>query len=641
MIDLRAALERHFGYQSFRAGQEALVGAVLEGRDVLAVMPTGSGKSLGFQLPALMLPGTTLVVSPLISLMKDQVDELGRRGIRAAAVHSMLTPDARADAMRDARSGRLRLLYVAPERFASDYFVQALQEVPVARFVVDEAHCVSEWGHDFRPDYRRLREAAAACRRGDGRKGRPPLAAFTATATPEVRDDIVELLGLARPHVIVAGFDRPNIHLRVMPVAGENEKHRVLAGLVGPHRALVYASTRKKAEAAAATLQDAGIEAAAYHAGLGDEERTRVQEAFASGALRVVCATNAFGMGIDRPDVDAVIHVDITGSVEAYYQEIGRAGRDGRDATATLLWNYADVKTREFLIDRGRDEQPDRQGMPADPADTARRKALEHKKLRRMVAYADATGCLRATILRYFGDPAAREPCGSCGNCERRTVLGARDLDLVRTILSGIAAAGERYGRRRIVAMLTGDVEDLPEPLAGVSASGALRGERPRAVEHWIDAACGAGLIRVSDDQYRTLSLTAPGRDVMDGRAEEVSMAPPAPAPARGGRRAQPAKRPAAARHDRIAHNGVSTAGVSDALRAWRLDQARQRRVPPYVILHDRTLETIASLLPRSRDELKNVPGIGPAKLDAHGDAILEIVAASRHRGRDHLRSAP
>ncbi len=258
VIDLRSALQRHFGHESFRVGQEALVRAVLEGRDVLAVMPTGSGKSLGFQLPALMLPGTTLVVSPLISLMKDQVDELDRRGIHAAALHSMLAADARADALRAARSGQLRLLYVAPERFASDQFVQALREIPIARFVIDEAHCVSEWGHDFRPDYRRLREAAAACRRGDGGAGRPPVAAFTATATPEVRDDIVDLLGLARPHVIVAGFDRPNIHLRVMPVAGENEKHRILAGLVGRRRALVYASTRKKAEAAAATLQDAG-----------------------------------------------------------------------------------------------------------------------------------------------------------------------------------------------------------------------------------------------------------------------------------------------------------------------------------------------------------------------------------------------
>ena len=650
MIDLVSTLQRHFGYGSFRTGQEALVRAVLEGRDVLAVMPTGSGKSLGFQLPALMLPGTTLVVSPLISLMKDQVDELDRRGIRAAALHSMLSADARGDALRAARLGELRLLYVAPERFASDQFTQLLREIPIARFVIDEAHCVSEWGHDFRPDYRRLRDAAAACRRGDGRAGRPPVAAFTATATPEVRDDIVDLLGLARPHVIVAGFDRPNIHLRVVPVAGDNEKHRVLAGLVGSRRALVYASTRKKAEAAAGTLQAAGIEAAAYHAGLEDAERTRVQEAFASGAMRVVCATNAFGMGIDRPDVDAVIHVDITGSVEAYYQEIGRAGRDGRDATATLLWNYADVRTREFLIDRGREEQPDRQGMPVDPADIARRKELEHKKLRRMVAYADATGCLRATILRYFGDPAAREPCGACGNCDRRTTLGAADLDLVRTVLSGIAQAGERYGRRKIVAMLVGDAEALPEALARLSASGALRDERPRTIEHWIDAACGAGLIRVSGDQYRTLSLTALGRDVMDGRAADVSMAPPVALPAKGGRRTPRDRRPVATRageqgqrarasrppagrpHDSPDLRPVSSAGVGDALRAWRIEQARRRSVPPYVILHDRTLDAIASSLPSSPDELRSLPGIGPAKLDAFGDDILALVASVRSR---------
>jgi ATP-dependent DNA helicase RecQ len=645
MIDLVTTLQRHFGYGSFRVGQEALVRAVLEGQDVLAVMPTGSGKSLGFQLPALMLPGTTLVVSPLISLMKDQVDELNRRGIRAAALHSMLTDEARGEALRGARHGELRLLYVAPERFASDQFILMLRGLPIARFVVDEAHCVSEWGHDFRPDYRRLREAAAECRRGDGRAGRPPIAAFTATATPEVRDDIVDLLGLTRPHVIVAGFDRPNIHLRVRPVSGENEKHRILAGIVGSRRALVYASTRKKAEAAADTLQAAGIEAAAYHAGLDDDERTRVQEAFASGDVRVVCATNAFGMGIDRPDVDAVIHVDITASVEAYYQEIGRAGRDGREATATLLWNYADVKTREFLIDRGREEQPGRPAVSVDPADVARRKDLEHRKLRRMVAYADATGCLRATILRYFGDPAAREPCGACGNCDRRTTLGAADLDRVRTILSGIARTGERYGRRKIVAMLVGDVDDLPEPLARVSTSGALRGERPHTIEHWIDAACGAGLLQVSDDKYRTLSLTSPGRDVMDGRDEDVRMAPPAPPPPKAGRPAVPRSRSVAKQkgepvprvrtsrlppvsNNRSVHSDVSAAGVRDALRAWRIEQARRRGVPPYVILHDRTIEAIASSMPGSRDELLSLPGIGPAKLDAHGDAILALVAA-------------
>src|SRR5713226_1758529 len=407
MVDLLAALHRHFGHTAFRPGQEDLVRAVLDGRDVLAVMPTGSGKSLGFQLPSLLLPGTTLVVSPLISLMKDQVDELNRRGIRAAALHSMLSVDARWEIMRAARNTELRLLYVAPERFASDRFTRALGALPIARFVIDEAHCVSHWGHDFRPDYRRLRHAAARCPRADGRSGRPPIAAFTATATPEVRDDIIDLLGLEQPRVIVSGFDRPNIELRVLPVFDDEQKDQLLLELVGQRRALVYAATRRKAEQAAATLQASGIVAARYHAGLADAERTRVQDGFASGAICVVCATNAFGMGIDRPDVEAVIHVNIPGSIDAYYQEIGRAGRDGRRAIATLLWDEADVATREFLIDHGRDALPGRPTVPIDPVEVERRKKLDHQKLQRMVAYARAPGCLRSTILRYFGDRSA------------------------------------------------------------------------------------------------------------------------------------------------------------------------------------------------------------------------------------------
>jgi ATP-dependent DNA helicase RecQ len=527
MVDLLVPLHRHFGHPSFRAGQEDLVRAVLDGRDVLAVMPTGSGKSLGFQLPALLLPGTTLVVSPLISLMKDQVDELNRRGIGAAALHSMLASEARQQVLRAARRGEIRLLYVAPERFRSEHFLSHLREWPVARFVVDEAHCVSEWGHDFRPDYRRLRIAASECRRSDAQPGRPPVVAFTATATPEVRDDIVDLLGLANASLIVAGFDRPNITLRVRPVSGEFDKHQLLPQLVGQARALVYASTRRNAEMASETLKAAGVLAAAYHAGLTDAERTRVQDGFVSGALRVVCATNAFGMGIDRPDVETVIHVDVPGSLEAYYQEIGRAGRDGRRAIATLLWSYADVKTREFLIDRDRDESRGHPPVPLDPADVARRKEIEHKKLRRMVAYAESAGCLRATILRYFGDAAARELCGACGTCDRRAPLDDAGRLLVRKILSGVARAGERYGRRKIAAMLVGDVESLPEPLTRLSTTGLLRAEPPRTVERWIDAASAAGLIRVSGDQYRTLSLTALGRDVMAGRVEEVQMAVP------------------------------------------------------------------------------------------------------------------
>jgi ATP-dependent DNA helicase RecQ len=618
-----AALGRHFGHPGFRPGQDALVSAVLDGHDLLAVMPTGSGKSLGFQLPAVLLPGVTLVVSPLISLMKDQVDELNRRGIAAAAFHSQLGADARRDVMRRATAGELRLLYVAPERFASDGFARALAGLQVARFVVDEAHCVSEWGHDFRPDYRRLRAAAAACRRADG-EGRPPMAAFTATATPEVRDDIVELLGLSSPRVVVAGFDRPNISLRVRPVSGDTEKHVLLPSSVGTGRSLVYASTRRKAEEAAETLQRTGHRAAAYHAGLSDGERTRVQDAFAAGTLSVVCATNAFGMGIDRPDVEVVVHMDIPGSLEAYYQEIGRAGRDGRAAVATLFWNFVDVRTREFLIEKGREESD--RGVPVDPEEVQRRKALEHKKLRRMISYAETSSCLRGTILRYFGDPAAPDACGTCGNCERRQPIDDRARLLVRKILSGIARAGERYGRRKITAMLIGEVEDLPESLARLSTTGILRAEGAAAVERWIDAACGANLVAASNDEYRVLKLTPLGRDVMAGRVADVSMTLPRPV------RVQPVKRlrrAAAKRGSAGPDPSTAPPNLVEALRTWRLDEARRRGIAPFIVLHDRTLVAIASRRPGTVDELLDVPGIGPGKLAEYGEAIVEAIRRS------------
>jgi ATP-dependent DNA helicase RecQ len=530
MVHVTESLRRHFGYASFRPGQEALVRAVLDGRDVLAVMPTGSGKSLGFQLPAVLSPGLTIVVSPLIALMKDQVDDLTRRGIQAAALHSLLSPEARRVTLDAARAGALQLLYVAPERFASPTFVRLLESLPVARFVVDEAHCVSESGHDFRPDYRRLQSAAAACRRADRQPGRPPMAALTATATPEVRDDIVQLLGLRAPHVVVAGFDRPNIHPSVRPVSGESEKQRLLPSLLGDRRALVYTATRAGAETAAAVLQAAGVQADAYHGGMPDATRTRVQDAFASGALRVVCATNAFGMGIDRPDIEAVIHADLPASIEAYYQEIGRAGRDGRPATATLLWTYADVKTREFLIDHAGADDARRSRVAIAPDERERRKTLEHAKLRRMVAYADTAGCLRATILRYFGDPAARDPCGACGTCDRREPIGEADRLVLRKILSGIARAPRPYGRRKIAAMLVGHTDGLPAELTPLSTTGLLHDYAPRLIEQWIESARAAGLIAMSADQYHTLTLTPLGREVMAGRVEDVRMVVPAAA---------------------------------------------------------------------------------------------------------------
>jgi ATP-dependent DNA helicase RecQ len=526
-MDLINELRLHFGLRDFRPGQERIIAAVLAGQDVLAVMPTGSGKSLCYQLPALVLPGTAIVVSPLISLMKDQVDELNRRGVGAGALHSMSSPEARRETCDAARRGALRLLYVAPERFASEPFLQLLSEIAVSRFVIDEAHCVSQWGHDFRPDYRRLAAGARLCRRSDGCDGRPPMAAVTATATAEVRDDVVRLLGLDRPQLIVAGFDRPNIYLRVER-ADEYEKDRRLPELVRGRRALVYTATRKTAERTAADLNSHGIKASAYHAGLKDGERMRVQDAFAAGSLPVVCATNAFGMGIDRPDVDAVVHYAIPGSVEAYYQEIGRAGRDGRAATATLLWDYADLSTRRFLIDSPkRDNSAHRRGhAPLDPAEAAQRRALEHAKLQRMVEYADTTNCLRATILRYFGDPDVRGPCGACANC-CPGALDHYERELVRKILAGIARAGERYGRNRIVAMLLGDTSDLPPALSRLSTTGLLRHESGHGVHGWIDACVTAALVEVSKDQYRTLSLTAEGREVMRGQTRHLKLSRP------------------------------------------------------------------------------------------------------------------
>jgi len=606
-MDPRAALRHHFGHEDFRPGQEEVVRAALAGRDLLAVMPTGSGKSIGYQLPALLLDGPTLVVSPLIALMKDQVDELARKGIAAAALHSLASPAERRAAEAATRGGRLRLLYVAPERFASASFQRLLAQVPLARFAVDEAHCVSEWGHDFRPDYRALADAARGCRRADGAAGRPPITAFTATATPEVRRDIVALLGLQDPEVFVSGFDRPNLFLDVRKVSGEIEKRALLPELIQQRRALVYAATRKSAARAADALRQAGLAADAYHAGMDESRRTRVQDRFADGSVRVVCATNAFGMGIDRPDVEAVVHFEIPGSLEAYYQEIGRGGRDGRRAEATLLWNYVDVRTREFLIEQGEGSDD--------------RRDLDRRKLARMIAYADSTGCYRATILGYFGERDAPSACGFCGGCARRREVSPEDLLRLRKILSGVARGGERWGKRKVVAMLTGDLEGLPEPLTLLSTTGILAAESPRTVGDWIDAAQGGGLLAATNDVYRTLSLTPAGRDVMAGRTPRVALALPEPPRPKAKR-----KKPAPVIEADPAE-AASPARI-EALREWRRREAARRSVPAYVVLHDRTLASLAAARPSTLDALSAIPGIGPAKLEAYGRDLLALLGA-------------
>ncbi|MCE9638401.1 MAG: ATP-dependent DNA helicase [Planctomycetes bacterium] len=518
-VDLRAQLRALFGHDGFRPGQEAVVRAVLAGRDVVAVMPTGSGKSIGYQLPALLLDGPTLVVSPLIALMKDQVDALQAAGHAATFINSSLDPDEQDARLRACVAGQFRLLFVAPERIGSERFVEACPALRVARLAVDEAHCVSQWGHDFRPDYLRLAELRNLL-------GAPPTAAFTATATARVRTDIVRQLGLVDPHVFVAGFERPNLRLLVHRPETVARKLALLDEAIARNGtpAIVYAATRKNVEQAAAHLRSRGIDALAYHAGLAAAERERVQDAFMDGASPVIVATPAFGMGVDKADVRLVVHYDVPGSVEQYWQEAGRAGRDGKPAECVLLYNFADVRIQRFFIDGANPEPavyrhvldrcadglidlsaiegdaptknqvavetavrtlrragalvrvedpatgderyvlaPDtpRGEVPLDLDALAAKREGDDERLRAICGYASGSTCRRAVVLRYFGSDDVRDACGACDRCEKVDRPATRALNdderrIVRIALSGVARVDDRFGRSRIANFLAG-----------------------------------------------------------------------------------------------------------------------------------------------------------------------------------------
>ena len=480
--DAQSALEQHFNFSSFREGQADVVRAVLEGRDCVVVMPTGGGKSLCYQLPALLFPGVTLVVSPLIALMQDQVDALSARQIPATVINSSISFDQQLSRLQAMADGQFRLVYVAPERFRNERFIEALKAIKVSLFAVDEAHCISQWGHDFRPDYLRLRPAVEALT--DGAK-RPQIIALTATATPKVRDDIAAQLGLHRPASFIAGFDRPNLMLRVLPCKTDKERIARAAQIIerSDGTGIIYASTRKAVEEVTAQLKELGLKVGGYHAGFGEAVRARVQDSFMSGELQAIVATNAFGMGVDKRDLRFVTHYNLPGSIEAYYQEVGRAGRDGLPSVCTLLFNYSDTRTHEFFIE-GNYPDPDlirdvydclkgvgqeeieltareigprigvknemainsslvylekaghiervqgsgtiklldrvsRMLLRVDWHDLAKRRAAEERKLREMINFAYEKGCLRQFVLRYFGDRKQPTNC-RCSNCQPR-----------------------------------------------------------------------------------------------------------------------------------------------------------------------------------------------------------------------------
>lgn len=615
--DLDDVLRTRFQLPAFRPWQREAIDALLEGpRRVLVVAPTGGGKSLTYQLPATVLPGVTLVISPLIALMEDQVRALNARGIPAAYLASTLGPDERRARIRDAHEGRLKLLYCAPERLASEWFLDFLANCEVSMIAVDEAHCISHWGHDFRPDYLRIGEVL--------RRLKPErVLACTATATPRVRDEIRARLSLEGAHEVLRGFARPNLHLEAISVDGPKEARiRVVKALetaLGSARAptgtaIVYCATRRATEQMAEDLGRAGYNAAAYHAGLDSDVRAEVNARFARGELAVVSATNAFGMGIDRADVRVVVHAQPPASLEAYYQEVGRAGRDGNDAHGLLLCSSSDVQLRRRLCESSMDG-------PASAEASARAWGL----FRELLRYLDARTCRHDFILRYFGDE--REVLGGCGHCDVCEALDDEgeleevgdDVAIeVRKALAGVARAKQRAGMVAIADMLRGDRTSRVEKFGfhDLSTFGILSHRSQAFIVALLRALLAAGWIDLTPTEHPVPYLTEPGWKVMKGDGAIRLRLPAEPTKKREKRERKP----------KAAAATSSDPGLFEALRLHRAEVARDKRVPAYVIAPDATLHAIADRKPHSETDMLAVPGMGPYRVEAYGSGFLDVV---------------
>ena len=597
-------ISRHWGYDSFRPLQEEAMTAVLERRDSLVVLPTGGGKSLCYQVPALLRDGVTVVVSPLISLMKDQVDGLTTSGVAAAALNSSQSSFDRDVLERDLLGGEIKLLFVSPERLAMPGFRALLREAKVSAFAIDEAHCISHWGHDFRPEYRQLRllheEFPAAS-----------VHAYTATATQQVRRDIAQQLALREPLVLVGDFDRPNLTYRVLPrhdewsqVLAVLERHKGEAGII-------YCIRRRDVDALSEKLRKKGFDAVAYHAGLSQDERRRAQDRFASERCDLVVATVAFGMGIDRSNVRFVLHMAMPKSIEHYQQESGRAGRDGLEAECTLLYSGADVVLWRSML-----EKPS-EGVEPDPKYVE--SAMRH--LTDIDRYCSGTTCRHRALVEYFGQRYAAESCNACDLCLGETEDVPEALVVAQKIVSCVVRVNQSFGVGHVISVLRGETNDKVRERGHdrLSTYGLLRGHTRNEVRDWIFQLVAQGYLDQADDMYPVLRLTERSRALLRGDAE-IRLRQPVVG-VKASRKERRAARP-------VLDDGAYDRDLFEALRKWRRAEAEERGVPPYVIFGDRTLRELARVQPGTLTELRDIYGIGDAKLEAFGSALIELVTS-------------
>lgn len=600
-MDKHGILREYFGHTEFRNGQEELIDNISAGRDVLGVMPTGAGKSICYQVPALMMNGVTLVVSPLISLMADQVAALVEAGVKAAYINSSLTYPQYREVFRRAREGRYKIIYVAPERLLTEEFLSLSAELEISMLTVDEAHCVSQWGQDFRPSYLKIAEYVKTLSR------RPVVSAFTATATGEVRGDIVQMLGLNDPFVITTGFDRKNLYFGVLRPSDKFSELTKIISRNGDRTGIVYCLTRKTVEEVCEKLCASGVAATRYHAGLSDGERRANQEDFICDRKTVMVATNAFGMGIDKSNVSYVVHYNMPKNIEGYYQEAGRAGRDGEPAECILLYSGQDVRTNRFLIENcsdGNDEMTEE--MRAEV------RARDLQRLKEMTFYSTTSGCLREFILRYFGE---RSPsyCGNCSNCNTNFETADITVEAQKIVscVYRVNASGRSFGRSMIADILNGSKRERVISLGfdRLSTYGIMSDMTQKRIMKMIDFLIENGWLALDGDEYAVVKTTAKSAEIVRDRVTvEMKLEKEAPA-----------------ERKIVIDHGVNE-GLFGELRKLRSEFAAAEKVPAYIIFSDAALKDMCRKLPVTEEEFLAVSGVGRKKAERYGEVFCTFI---------------